>query len=105
MSEMTWEQKLAACQAFADASFVMRKPGDWYVNWRAEIKDGAVLVGSYGNGARPEEAMHDHWRVVTGIGPGQYWVANAYETFGKRRAARWNGFMWEAIDESLPSAA
>jgi hypothetical protein len=75
-----------------------RKPGDWYVNQDVEVKDGGILIGTYGNGATPEEAIEDHWRVLTEIPRGHYLVVRAFDNL--RRAVRWNGFMWEDVKES-----
>ena len=87
---MNWEQKLAALQAFADTSICMRKPGDWYVHMRAELKGDGVLSSASGNGRTPEEAVEDHWRKVTA--PGAVIVRDAMNA--ARREVRWNGFMW-----------
>lgn len=94
---MNWEQKLYALNALAEAKLLMRKPGDWYVSQSAEIKNGAVLEGSYGNVASPEEAVEDHWETLTRLAPGQYIVVRAFRD--DRKAVRWNGFMWEAVIE------
>jgi hypothetical protein len=103
MSAMTWEQKLAACKSLAECCLAIRKPGDWYVHWQAHLTEhGSVLMsGQYGNGSSPQEAVEDHWRKVTGIKPNEYWLAYAH-TESMRRAARWNGYMWEPVFEASP---
>lgn len=97
---MTWEQKLAACKALAFCHLEMREPGNWYVSWHAELtKHGSCLMtGKYGNGRSPQEAVDAHWHIVTGISAEEYWIAHAM-TPSMRRAARWNGFMWQDVQE------
>lgn len=94
---MTWEEKFAACQALGDAVLRMRKPGDWYVDQHAEIKDGCILKGEYGNGATPEAAALDHFEKLTALAPGEYVVTRAMGA--DRRAVRWNGYMWASVQE------
>lgn len=99
---MDWQQKAAALNALAEIHLCIRGPDDWFVSQRVEIREEHVLVGAYGNGTTPEEAIEDHWRkLVTEIGP-HYLVARPYE--GKRRAVRWNGFMWEDYPEPAKAA-
>jgi hypothetical protein len=91
---LTWEQKLAACQALAECSLKMRKPGDWYVSTSVEtIERGheGMLVGRYGNGPTPEAAVEDHWRQITADDVKALVVRAMYPD---RRKVRWNGFMW-----------
>jgi len=95
---MDYQQKLYALNAIAETSLKMRKPGDWYVSQSVEIKDGSVLVGSYGNGITPEEAINDHWDILTSLPHGKYLIARAHRD--DRKAIRWNGFMWETVNES-----
>lgn len=84
---MTWEQKFAAIKAIARSATVeMRKPGDWYVGAGMEHADGSsFLIGNYGNGSTPEEAVEDHWRLYGDGTP--FKVRDSW--------FRWNGFMWE----------
>lgn len=95
---MTTDEKFAAINALADANLCMRKPGDWYVSQSVEIKDGGMLIGEYGNGSTPEDAIEDHWKILTGISHPKHLIANAGTE--RRKAARWNGFMWDHIQES-----
>lgn len=100
---MDWQQKAAALDALAEISVMIRKPGDWYVSQRVEIKDGGILRGDYGNGETPQAAIEDHWRnMVDNIGS-RYLVAHAGTE--RRRAVRWNGFMWMDIPERTSVAA
>ena len=94
---MNWEQKLEALNALAECSLKMRKPGDWYVGHSVEVKVGAILEGRYGNGETPQDAVEDSWRKLTELNPGEYLVTRAYS--GSRKAVRWNGYMWESVDE------
>lgn len=95
---MTWEQKLAACQALSACSLKMREPGDWYVSQDVEIKDKSILKGEYGNGTTPEEAVEDHWTRLTQLAAHEYLVTRAGG--GElRKAVRWNGFMWDQVIE------
>ena len=97
MSHLTWEEKLHACQALSECAIRMRKPGDWYVDTYVEVRDGPILHGIYGNGGGPIAAIENHWDCMTNLQPGQYLVAHAGRD--NRRAVRWNGFMWAAVDE------
>lgn len=97
---MTWEQKLQACKALKEEiSLKMRKPGDWYVSQGIECKDGPFLKSKYGNGTTPQEAVENHWIELTVLQPDQYLVIGGNKP--DRRCVRWNGFMWEDIDESF----
>lgn len=98
---MNYEQMLVALQALGECSLMMRKPGDWYVSQRTEIKNGPVLEGRFGNGNTPMAAVADHWKQLTELAPGQYIVTHAYDR-AQRRGVRWNGFMW-AEAEPQPS--
>jgi hypothetical protein len=94
---MTWEQKLAALKALADASLRMRAPGDWYVSHSVNVTDHPCMSrGFYGNGTTPEEAVNDHWRqLVDELGGGHYLkVLGTPDKF-----YRWNGFMWAEFQD------
>jgi hypothetical protein len=97
---VTWEEKFAAIQALArEASLKMRKPGDWYVEAvGVEISEGCLLVGSYGNGRTPQEAVEDHWIKWTQLtGKQTHLVKNAMRD--DRQTYRWNGYMWAEVHE------
>ena len=90
---MTWEQKLAALNAITQHSLIMRKPGDWYVSSSMNIGGRGVLVGVFGNGATPDEAVDDHWRqFVDEIDKEGDYIVVDDSAFPK--CVRWNGFMW-----------
>jgi hypothetical protein len=104
---MNWEQKLEALQGLdCEISLRMRAPGNWYVDHRGiEVKKhgSAILRGEYGNGRTPEEAVEDHWRLLTGLGPEEYVVLHAMLP-EKRRHVVWSGFMWaESVHKPGPS--
>lgn len=99
---MDWEQKFAAINALDyDASLCMRKPGDWYVACRLEIKKGSVLEGGAGPGrATPEEAVEHYFaRITSLLKVGEYVVCRAHGG-SSRRAVKWNGFMWADVREA-----
>lgn len=88
-TNMTWEQKLMALQMIADTSLRMRKPGDWYVSTVGrDIGGNGILVGSYGNGATPQLAVEDDWRLMVETIPRDLYIATPKGKF------RWAGFMW-----------
>ena len=94
--EMTWEEKLAACQALGSCELHMRKPGDWYVlQVGAEWQKGGsgMLSGDSGDGVTPKDAVLDHWKKLTQ--PGGYIVLNAMSK--KRRHVKWVGYMWQDL--------
>lgn len=95
---MSWQQKLSALQVITDTCLRMRKPDDWYVSAHGrEVTDGrGVLVGEYGNGESPAEAVMDDWnKLVTNLAPGKFIVVH-YGCDSERRY-RWNGFMWSDV--------
>ena len=100
---MDWQQKAAALDALKAIEIRIRKPGDWYVHHGVEIKDNGLLCGDYGNGKTPEDAILDHWeRLVTAIEQTpKYLVVNAMTE--RRRAVRWNGYMWQDVPEPKTS--
>jgi hypothetical protein len=90
---MNWEQKLHALNSLAECKLIMRKPGDWYVSQRTEVKreSDSVLTGKFGNGPTPQAAVDNHWQELTG-NLDEFIVLEAYA--GCRRHVQWNGFMW-----------
>ena len=95
---MNWEQKLAALMALKFFSFEcrMRKPGDWYcasggVECVERGREGS-LIGRYGNGKTPQEAVLDCWEQLTSDDV-KCLVIDAMSD--KRREVKWNGYMWE----------
>lgn len=104
---MHWETKLHALNALAECKLLMRKPGDWYVSQQVDVRRGHCLVGVYGNGATPQEAVEDHWNLLTTLPADEYLVGREFwegETC-TRKAVRWNGFMWDHVKEPTKVAA
>lgn len=101
---MNWEEKLQALNALSECKLIMRKPGDWYVSQAVEVKDGGILRGEYGNGTGPAEAVIDHWQRLTDLKSGLYLVGRTFGTSSQRLAVRWNGFMWDRVEEDAPSS-
>lgn len=97
---MTWEEKLAALTSLkSDISLKMRVPGDWYVfHIGVDIKRGGFLSSRCGNGTTPQEAVEDHWKLKTELEEEEYIVLDAGNK-EKRRAVKWNGYMWADIVE------
>jgi hypothetical protein len=96
---MNWEQKCMAIQAltgFFGFALSIRKEGDWYVSYSGlERCEGSCLSSGCCNGKTPQEAVEACWKWATN--PHYYMVVHAYDP--NRRAVRWNGFMWEDVDE------
>lgn len=101
---MDYQQKAAALDALSEISIKCRGVKDWYVSQQVDVKDvkdGHVLYGEYGNGETPEEAILDHWRrLVEDLPRNKYLVVRGGSD--QRRAVRWNGFMWVAVQEPKP---
>lgn len=98
---MNWQQKFAAVASLCDVCVRMRKPDDWYVSAVGRslvFAGGALLGGSYGNGATPEAAIEDDW---TKVGSG---TPLKIEDHRGIRSARWNGFMWDTITQEQAAA-
>lgn len=102
---MDWQQKAAALDALAELTIKFRKPNDWYVSQRVDVKDNAILRGEYGNGTTPQEAVEDHWlHLVTNLEKSPLYLV-AFAGDDRRRAVRWNGFMWQDVPEPKREAA
>ncbi len=94
---MTYEQKFAALAAISPRPALhMRKPGDWYVSLSSvERKEGACLSSGCVSEATPEAAVEAKWDWATD--QRYYLVINAMRD--NSRAVKWNGFMWEDVNE------
>jgi hypothetical protein len=105
--QMNWEQKLQALNALVECSLKMRHPGDWYVSQSIDIKCDHILKSICGNGETPVEAINDHWQQATiDIEVGEYLIARSYwdGNVSRRMAVRWNGFMWDHVEEKTAAA-
>lgn len=95
MTEMTWEQKVAALNSIGRVELGMRFPGDWYAS-----QNGVCVVlpgferGGAGNGATPELAALDLWRERVDELP----HSDALFIRSSQRCVRWNGFMWADVE-------
>lgn len=100
-ADLTWEQKLHALQALCETSLRMRAPGNWYVNaiGRSMTKLDGFLVGKYGNGKTPQEAIEDDWRQIALAGPEWLVIVDKHDG---QRAFQWNGWMWDDATWQLP---
>jgi len=95
---MNWQQKADALNSLAEIDIKIRKEKDWDVGQRTELGGDGVLLGSYGNGTTPEEAIENHWfKLVDDIPPGKYIVTSAMND--KRQHWLWNGYMWREIPQ------
>ena len=93
MSEMTWEQKLAALNAIVEHQLVMRKPGDWYVTGRLEVAGDGFLTSPTQSGKTPQEAVEQCWKqYVDDLSHEEYLFGGIP---GDTKAVKWNGFMWQ----------
>lgn len=90
MNPMAWEQMLLAIKSVCPSAHLeMREPGNWYVSASMEHAQGdSMLVGDYGNGPTPQDAVIDHWQQY---GDGRPFLV-------RDQWLRWNGFMFEKSD-------
>ncbi len=101
-TELTWEQKAAALlnlSGWSEFALKMREDGTWYVHDAVEIRDRSCMIGVTVSAENPVMAILKHWLQLTQIEPHQYLVV---KVCGKRRAVRWNGFMWADVAEPTP---
>ena len=90
---MNWQEKADALDSLAEIDIKIRKVNDWYVSQRTEIGGDGMLLGSYGNGTTPEEAIENHWfQLVDDLPIDKYIVTAAMNN--ERKHWRWNGYMW-----------
>lgn len=96
---MDWVKKFQAMRALDkfNTCLHIRDDNSWYVHQSGvERKEGGFLSSGSGNGRDPEEAVIQRWNWLTD--PKYCIVINA--SGPKRRAVKWNGFMWEEIEET-----
>ena len=81
---MNWEEKFEIMQNITHTEIRMRKPSDWFVSsWMQ------TAGGNYGNGRTPEEAVNNHWDIITS------YPVSINRTSGKEdEYFKWNGFMF-----------
>ena len=101
---LTTDQKWDAITAFDPSARVEHRGNlhDWFIADGMHIGDGSgVIVGTYGNGTTPQEAVDEHWRIyVEELGPDRYISAQIREgaEYVQYRV-RWNGFRWANINQ------
>lgn len=94
MKEMTWEEKLQALNCLTETTVRMRSPGDWYCSGRGrEVAKDGLLVGEYGNGSTPQEAVENDWTAMTEKKKIIFVSAGP----NSDRRFSWNGFMWQEV--------
>jgi hypothetical protein len=89
---MTWEQKLEALNCLCEHVLIMRKPGDWYVSSNLHIHDKSVLIGEYGQGHTPQEAVEVHWDIYSNLAGIKKCVYVSEDNY-----VNWNGYMWKPV--------
>lgn len=68
---------------------------------RVEVRRRGFLASAVGFGHTPDAAIEALWRHLVDEIDGEYLVIEAMTD--KRRAVRWNGFMWESATEEAAS--
>lgn len=97
---MDWQQKAEALSTLTELSVCCRKAGDWYVHQRLDVGGDGFLIGTYGNGTTPEEAIENHWsKLVEHLPSDRYLVVGYGE---KRKHWCWVGFMWRELIQEGP---
>jgi len=93
---MDWQQKFVALKAIdSDVALLARGYGNWYLRFSPEIGEPSILRSPTQAGKDPEEAVDQAWKEYS---TAKRVVINAYSA--KRRAVKWNGFMWEEVVEA-----
>jgi len=96
---MNWQQKALALHSLSGTfnfSLHLREDGTWFVNLTGiERKEGRCLSSGCQVAKTPEQAIEGCWAWATESG--YYLVKGA--SSDDRRAFKWNGFMWEEIEE------
>jgi hypothetical protein len=96
---MTWIEAYKALSALChvgDVAIRMDVNSNWYVSLSSvERKEGGCLSSGGSHEATIEQAVMKKWHWA--IDPQYYLVINAM--LPSRRAVRWNGFMWQDVQE------
>lgn len=99
---MDWEQQARALAALAGLRVGLNRRGEWYaVLDDIEIGDGHILASavSHGGGSLSSAIMRLWAVVVDELKPNEMLVKHATDK-ERRRAFRWNGFMWADVVEA-----
>lgn len=70
----------------------MRRPGDWYVSSDLCILDNGCIVGKYGNGQSPDEAVRNHWEIYSNV---EY--PNVVFNSDTSKKYLWNKYVWKEV--------
>lgn len=91
---LTTKQIAIALQALAEISLRLDDKGVWFVSQKVERSDGMMCTSLKGCGDTLEDALLNHWHLVTNIAPDCHLVVKKP---GRNEywSGRWNGFMWE----------
>lgn len=78
----------------------MMTDGNWCCHWGVESRERGkpILTSVCGWGDSPDAAIEYLWKDATDIPANRYLVINAMSS-EKRRAVRWNGYMWADVQE------
>lgn len=100
--EMNWQQKALALRAICAPvngfALHMRDIGDWYVHLSyVDRKEGGCLSSGLQRGITPEDAINQCWDWATD--PKFYLVIGEHKA--GRHSVKWNGFMWQDVEEVL----
>ena len=100
---MDFKQQVQALAALNSGSLSIHLDiyGSWFINIGVDIKEGegGCLRSSNGeHGATPELAVANAFTYLTNLPKQEYLVKNSND-LDKRRAYRWNGFMWAEVYE------
>ncbi len=89
MNELTTKEKFKAIDKLSAATIGLNMNDKWYVTQGVEIDEGVKKVIDYGMGDTLEEAISDHWEILTN--------APLIRIIQGGRRVRWNGFMWDDV--------
>lgn len=104
--EMTWQLKAEAFAALTELRIKFRPietrfygAEPWYVEQDIDIRDVRTLIGAYGNGISPIDAINDHWScLVTNLKAPLCLLVRSRDESKPKRYVRWNGFMWADVE-------
>jgi hypothetical protein len=92
----TVNQKADILQSLGRLEILRRSGNNWYCAVpRISISDGEFLVGPFGDGNTPIEALEALSDQLTILPPNKYVVRSNHD--GTRDTFRWNGWMWDTL--------
>lgn len=113
MINLTWEQKLKALNNLTPTEVKFRAPGDWYCycSGGMSICNGSICSSSYGNGATPEEAVNECFKLYSEITLDNFYKTKekdkrkyikVYGSSGDSdRYYFWDDFMWKEVKQDF----